>query len=84
MDGVPGMVTTTSTERPKWLVFKKEPSDGAVSQAWYALHESNGVGGLFVGPDAWTQAMGFVNEQIRRERERDDFLARVQANGATE
>jgi hypothetical protein len=53
--------------QPKWLVFKRKTKDGR-SRAWYALHEVNGNGGLFVGSDAWEQAMRFVDSQVRAER----------------
>jgi hypothetical protein len=50
----------------KWQVFKRCTKTGE-TRGWYALHESNGVGGLFVGPTGWADAMAFVNHQIRAE-----------------
>ncbi len=51
----------------KWLVFKKQPSGQGVSSAWFALHEANGTGALFTGPDAWARAIAFADLMSRRD-----------------
>jgi len=51
----------------KWMIFKRKTQRG-LTAGWYALHESNGVGGFFTGEGAWQRAIAFVDEQVRWKR----------------